>query len=164
VLPVDGYSTIKTTKQQIHDLLTAQQHRNLPSFYCCTHGTVQPKTALHSSSFRHNNDRSLFDLVMERSNYLCSRKEIHRSSAAPTTLLFGDKRSDQEHEAVVMSGDEPTSPRENHIDSRTEHHDIRDPCPFESTSSAIDKEDQVESGVYDTGDSSPNQSIPAIQL
>jgi hypothetical protein len=89
VLPVDGYSEVKTTKRQIQDLLIAQQQRATPSFYCCAHGTVRPKKsvclsassgATRSSS---SGNAAAANLIIERSTYLCSRDEIQKYNLLP---------------------------------------------------------------------------------
>jgi hypothetical protein len=112
VLPVDGYSDVKTTKQQIRDLLIAQQQRAMPSFYCCTHGTVRPKNsvcfspaaaAAPSHAVRSNSERSngvTVNLITERSTYLCGRDEIQKSSAAYS--MFGTQTTENESTDPVL--------------------------------------------------------------
>jgi hypothetical protein len=90
VLPVDGYSEVKTTKRQIQDLLIAQQQRATPSFYCCAHGTVRPKksvcfVAASSGTTRSSSscNAAATNLIIERSTYLCSRDEIQKYNLLP---------------------------------------------------------------------------------
>jgi hypothetical protein len=126
----------------------------MPSFYCCTHGTVWPKNsvcfppaaAALSHAVRSNSERSsgvTVNLIIERSTYLCGRDEIQKSTAAYS--MFGTQNTENESTDPVLpvvvpetsaaavvariSGDEPsetTSSQHEDASRRSEHRCLDD--------------------------------------